>query len=457
MKSIIFVISLFLISNISSEETVIFAWQMNRHGARAPYLGVVDGVDVYKENWTQIEELSGVGKRMLYLLGVNARKRYIDNFKLLNRTYNPQEIYIRSTDVNRTIESIESYLQGLYPEGTGPTINTTLLNNTEIVYPPNTNYTEDFENIINEYNLNENGSALPYQISVQPVHLFYKPDHEFQLYDTNLCLGHKSLYEERKLREDVQKFGDRLFKDFRYFSDLENTDNETFLRDYWTLYKYMDGFICDDVDQRNFTYLQEEYGFNSSQKEKLDNYSKEFLWMDYAETNFPEGHDEIPIVSMSYTMHSIVNWMEKAIEGYTNKKSYIKFVIYSAHDASIGALEFFMKYAFNLDPEYSTFAESRFFELFLDDKNEPYIRYIKGDGSEKLKMSFEEFKNITDNTTWTDNKVAEFCQFENTGEKEEEKEDDDDDKKQIYISSMVIMSIINLILIIILILLCIKK
>ena len=57
MKSIIliFVISLFLISNISSEETVIFAWQMNRHGARAPYLGVVDGVDVYKENWTQIE------------------------------------------------------------------------------------------------------------------------------------------------------------------------------------------------------------------------------------------------------------------------------------------------------------------------------------------------------------------------------------------------------------------
>ena len=181
MKSIIFVISLFLISNISSEETVTFAWQMNSHGARASYLGVVDGVDINKENWTQIEELSWVGKRILYLLGVKARKRYRDNFRLLNETYNPQEIYIHSTDVNRTIESIESYLQGLYPEGTGPTINTTLLNNTEIVYPPNTNYTEDFENIINEYNLNENGSALPHQISVQPVHLFYKLDHEFEL------------------------------------------------------------------------------------------------------------------------------------------------------------------------------------------------------------------------------------------------------------------------------------
>ena len=58
--------------------------------------------------------------------------------------------------------------------------------------------------------------------------------------------------------------------------------------------------------------------------------------MDYADTNFPEGHDEISIVSMPYTMHSMVNWMEKAIEGFTKKKSYIKFVIYSAHDASIG-------------------------------------------------------------------------------------------------------------------------
>ena len=455
MKFIIFVISFFLIPNISSEEKVIFAWQINRHGARAPYLGVVDGVDVYKENWTQIEELSGVGKRMLYLLGVKARKRYIDKFRLLNRIYNPQEIYIRSTDVNRTIESIESYLQGLYPEGTGPTINATLLNYTEIVYPPNINYTDDFEDIIKEYNLNENGSALPYQISVQPVHLFYKPDHEFQLYDTNLCLGHKSLYEERKLRQEVQDFGDRLLDDFKYFSDLEPTNNETFLRDYWTIYKYMDGFVCDDVDQRNFTYLKEIYSFNSTQKEKLDNYSKEFLWMDYADTNFPKGHDEIPIVSMSYTLHSIVNWMEKAIEGYKNKKSYIKFVIYSAHDASIGALEFFMKYAFELEPEYSTFAESRFFELFLDDQNEPYIRYIKGDGSEKTNMTFKDFKKIIEDKTWTDKKVAEFCQFEYI--EEEEEEDDDDDKKHIYISSMVIMSIINLILIIILILLCIKK
>ena len=114
-----------LFTSIVPKEKIIFAFQMIRHGARAPYLGVKNGFDVYKEKWTQVEELSNVGKRMLYLLGVKVRNRYIENenFKLLNPTYNPQEIYITSTDTNRTIESMYSFLQALYPQGTGPTIN----------------------------------------------------------------------------------------------------------------------------------------------------------------------------------------------------------------------------------------------------------------------------------------------------------------------------------------------
>ena len=459
MKSIIFLISFFLILKLSSEEKVIFAWQMHRHGARAPYLGVVNGTDAYREKWTQIEELSGVGKRMLYLLGVNARKRYIDKFSLLNEEYNPQEIYIRSTDVNRTIESIESYLQGLYPPGTGPTINITLLKEKSIVYPPNTNYSKKFEKVIKDYNLNDNGAALPYKMSVQPVHLFYKPDHEFQLYDTNLCKGHKDLYEERKMRDDIIKFGNDLNETFKYLYILENTTNKTFLTDYWTIYKYMDGFICDYVDQRNFNYLQENYNFDESEKSKLKDYSEEFLWMDYSGTNYPDNHSEIPIVSMSYTMHSIINWMEKAIEGHKNNKTYIKFVIYSAHDSSIGALENFMKYTFDLNVEYSTFAETRYFELFLDDENIAHVRYLRGDGSEKKNMTFQEFKIKIDENTWNDSKVANFCQYEyKEGEPIFYDNDlDDDGKEHIYVSSMVIISIINLILLVILILLCIKK
>ena len=448
-----------LISFISAQdeqklEKIIFAWQINRHGARAPYLGVKNGTDVYGEKWTQIEELSDVGKRMLYLLGVKVRKRYVDEYKLLSEKYNPQEIYIRSTDVNRTIESIESFLQGLYPKG--PTFKEKLLNIPNITYPPNQNYSNRFQEIIDEYKLNEGEpAALPFNMSVQPVHLFYRPAHEFELYNAEICKGHKEGYLKRQLREEVQDFGDRLNKTFDFMS-LENTTNQTFLRDYWTIYKYMDGFVCDDTDQRDFTFLKENYGFNESQAELFRNLSQEFLWMDYKDTNYPDNLTEIPIVAESYTMHSLVNWMKNAIKGNKDKSSYIKYVIYSAHDASIGALESFMKYAFGPEVEYSTFAETRYFELFYyvnDTKEEfPMVRYIKGDTYVKMEMSFEEFEEIIQNKTWTDEEVNKYCKCdEKKNDVDDDDDDDDDNKAKLF---TFILGGINLALVIVLVLLC---
>ena len=64
MKAQIFTILLIFSSLkvIKSEEKIIFAWQIHRHGARAPYRGVVNYTDVYHENWTEIEELTEVVK-----------------------------------------------------------------------------------------------------------------------------------------------------------------------------------------------------------------------------------------------------------------------------------------------------------------------------------------------------------------------------------------------------------
>ena len=138
------------------------------------------------------------------------------------------------------------------------------------------------------------------------------------------------------------------------------------MRDYNTLYKYMDGFVCDYTDQRKFEYLINNFKFSEENKTLLKEYSDKYLLMDYFETNYPDNHPEIPIMSNSYTLHSIINWMEKAINGTKDNQSYIKYVIYYAHDASIGALEHYMKYVFNITPKYSTFAETRFFELYYE-------------------------------------------------------------------------------------------
>ena len=81
--NIILLIFLSLI-NICFQEEILFSFQINRHGARSPYSGIQNGIDVYKEKWSlEGNELTEIGKRQLYLLGVKARKRYVDKYNLL--------------------------------------------------------------------------------------------------------------------------------------------------------------------------------------------------------------------------------------------------------------------------------------------------------------------------------------------------------------------------------------
>eukprot|EP01016_Furgasonia_blochmanni_P038430 TRINITY_DN4646_c0_g1_i1.p1 TRINITY_DN4646_c0_g1~~TRINITY_DN4646_c0_g1_i1.p1 ORF type:complete len:356 (-),score=32.41 TRINITY_DN4646_c0_g1_i1:61-1128(-) len=87
-----------------------------RHGARSPLK-----FPVHPEYWkdTQPGELMQAGTRMHYLLGTEMRKRYIINNPFLPNNYTSTSLYVRSTDFNRTMMSALSFLQGLYPAGTG--------------------------------------------------------------------------------------------------------------------------------------------------------------------------------------------------------------------------------------------------------------------------------------------------------------------------------------------------
>lgn len=64
--------------------------------------------------------LTAQGMRQRYLLGRLNRERYISIEGLLDETYNPNQLYIQSTDVLRTMQSSYSELMGLYPPGLVP-------------------------------------------------------------------------------------------------------------------------------------------------------------------------------------------------------------------------------------------------------------------------------------------------------------------------------------------------
>ncbi|KAK5971904.1 Intestinal acid phosphatase, partial [Trichostrongylus colubriformis] len=96
-----------------------------RHGDRSPTKTFPK--DPFQErNWTfgggGFGQLSPLGMKQHMDLGKLIRKTYVDDMKFLSARYSSEEIYIRSTDTNRTIISAISNLLGMYGPNDGKAI-----------------------------------------------------------------------------------------------------------------------------------------------------------------------------------------------------------------------------------------------------------------------------------------------------------------------------------------------
>ncbi|XP_063704705.1 prostatic acid phosphatase [Culicoides brevitarsis] len=92
---------------------LVFSHIIYRHGDRTPIEPYPN--DPYRDasEWpTGWGQLTNLGKQQHYELGKWLRQRYNS---LLNETYSKNEIYVRSTDVDRTLMSAQANLAGLYP------------------------------------------------------------------------------------------------------------------------------------------------------------------------------------------------------------------------------------------------------------------------------------------------------------------------------------------------------
>jgi len=96
-----------------------FVALVHRHGDRSPvsFLPTSLNNGYWKEGPGQ---LTAIGVSMLHKLGVSLRERYVTNTSLFPGFYSRRHVYVRSTDVDRTLMSAESLLEGLFPAGTGP-------------------------------------------------------------------------------------------------------------------------------------------------------------------------------------------------------------------------------------------------------------------------------------------------------------------------------------------------
>eukprot|EP00729_Bicosta_minor_P019287 gene19287-14602_t len=98
-----------------AEESVLQQVQVVfRHGDRSA-IQIIPGFE--NADWPQgLGELSQMGIEQQLRVGTVLREEYITKQKLIRPEYNCMEVHVRSTDVDRTLMSVQSQLAGWFPD-----------------------------------------------------------------------------------------------------------------------------------------------------------------------------------------------------------------------------------------------------------------------------------------------------------------------------------------------------
>jgi hypothetical protein len=221
-----------------------FVFSMFRHGARSPTALDSKNNDAFGENWPNPGELTPAGKRMHFLLGLRNRQVYQ---KFTTKQKEDGSVYIRSTDYNRTMESVESQMQGFFPPGTGHLIKdkkTRAIAHPFIDDPSGQNWTRENKFL--------GMRTIIKRVETFPVHLFAKQNPLYAFfYNPFSCKGFNQML--NKNRENIiikdyfknlkTQFGPQLMK-------MAGQNNTDFLDNYWFVFGLMDSFISDVYDGR---------------------------------------------------------------------------------------------------------------------------------------------------------------------------------------------------------------
>lgn len=374
----------------SEENNLFFIFLSFRHGARASLYLIDDYNDMLGGNWPVKGELTKLGKRQLYEIGLRNRKRY-SNF--ICKEYDPKEVLIYSTNYDRSIMSAQQQLLGLFNNITYPNINFT-------DFPNN-----DFENInqiippINLFTVNENNNIKENKFE----NLFkgiFDCRYSRELYEKNWDKPNSIMI--NMLNDFLKEYYKILKKEFK---DINRKKIKT-IRGFD---KFCDCFISI-YNEESHKYILDKFTRNGKNitriKEICDNYLYNiFLYIrngGYATNNY--------LISISPVIRKVIDWMFLRLNKNNNflaEYGKPKFVLFSGHDSSLSEMQHFLNVAFNIDYEYTEYGSTQLFEL----RKYGNLFYVEVYYNDKLKMNitFEEFKNRAENISMSDKEIFNIC------------------------------------------------
>ena len=431
-----------------------------RHGARAPqyYYDKENYLDYIKEHWEIPGELTGVGERMHYLLGIRNRLRYIEDDNFLSKKFDPHEILIYSSPFNRTIISVSSQLQGLYPQYSSLGDNITD-NQTSISKPQVNVEDERIQKEIDKLNI----SALPHSMMLAPVRMINNNERKITLYDIEPCTIKRDeiKIKNSKTIESLINITNIFNEDYgKTLNNFYGTKDEKY--DMWFIDNFCDAFISAETHKRAMENLKK----TGLSFEELSEFCFEFQKLNFRDWLNGDKNHVLAHLEVSKLMAEFIHYMDQRIKADINgerdlEKKYEdysrpKMMMVSGHDSTVSCYEIFLMDAFNINIlenyKYPKFATQIAFEITTsddDNKNKTeedyFINYYFNDEL-IFNKSVKDFKDKVIPHIWDDDKINEFCGFE------EYKDDDNENIKEIliivFISTTVIFLITTILLII---------
>ena len=411
---------------------VVFVFEHFRHGARSPSDIFDDDLDLIKEQWDGIQELTNVGLRQSYLLGHFIRNKYLN---LINfEKYNPKEIEVLSTMTNRTIMSARAHLNGIF--------NNSIINKIE---DKNINLCTPYYLLdeIDKFNLNNNYLYPDNYPEEVPVHIIDYKEKLLQLEKNDICPIIKDLREQNKKREEIlefikkfnETFGEQLLKIFNI------TDNNYYM-DYENVNDIAIETIINKFDDREFSFFNDQIELESFYKASMEFFTLKTTLVYANDINGTLGY-----IGSSILIRKILSYMENIIQDIeSNKNDAPKLVLLASHDTAIANMEGLIDNLFDIQVLPIPYTSSYIFELIKNENNNEYtVNLILNNETLKI-IKYNDFKKKIENDSWTYEQTGKYCGFL----KEEDSNNNFNKKKEKnnWVIIIIIFSILNAIIIV---------
>lgn len=289
---------------------------ITRHGSRAPFGNFQK--NPYK--WpVPNEQLTPLGIQEEYELGQALRERYITNLQLMSDTYEDGTINALASYSDRTIQSAQALLIGLYPPGTGPV----------------TVYGKD---------------ALPDKIQIVPIRTVSSDSILFMRnYETYITILKKYVYNSEAWQEKNKE----LESNYKKWSEITGTP----INNLADLLNVGDVLICAKTQN-----LPLPEGLSEKDAEIIIN-----------ATNWGLA-EQFKNMDVSYLMGSeMLNKITSDLQNKAEGKDHYKMYLYSGHDITILPLMALFGTPMKTDPKY---AANLVIELYKDGtQNLVKVRY----------------------------------------------------------------------------------